>query len=122
MPRLTALLAPLLLLAACQSAHDGASAEDETARETLTPESATLGEEPATSEIEVDDTLCNADPVQMLIGQPASDEIIAQAIKDSGAQVSRVLEPNEPATLDLNQNRLNIIIDGSTVIQSLHCG
>jgi len=123
MSRLTALISLALaaILAACQPAHDGATAEDETARETLVTEPAALGEEPAASAV-TDAVQCNADPVQALIGQTISDALIGQALKDSGATIPRVLGPDTPATLDLSHARLNFIIDGNQVIQSLHCG
>jgi len=121
MSRIAPLIPLVLALAACQSAHDGATAEDETARATVASEPATLGEEPAAS-TEQENALCSADPVQELIGQRASDEVVAQALKDSGATIPRVLGPNTPATLDLSHARLNIIIDDNNVIQSLHCG
>jgi len=66
--------------------------------------------------------LCNAEPVQQLIGQKATSAIIAQAIKNSAAATHRVLTPNTPATLDLAQHRLNIITDAEGIIQELHCG
>jgi len=121
MSRLTALIPLVLVLAACQPAHDGATAEDETARATLAPEPATLGEEPAAS-ADQDNPQCNAGPVQSLIGQPISDALIEQALKDSGASFPRVLGVNAAATLDLQAARLNIIIDDNNVIQALHCG
>jgi len=119
-----ALFSPLLLLAlaACQPAHDGASVEDETSRATPVQETASLGEEPAASGVETDERICNADPVQELIGQHASDEIVAQALKDSGATTPRVLGPNDAATLDLSPSRLNLITDDNGVIQMVHCG
>jgi len=124
MPR--CLLPALLLaglLAACQSEHDGATAEDETARASVTTDAATLGEESAPQgAFAADEVVCNADPVQGLVGQRASDEIVAQALKDSGASVPRVLKPDTPATLDLSPSRLNILTDDNGVIQSLHCG
>jgi len=118
MSRLIALIPLALFLAACQPAVDSTAAEDETA---LVTEPATLGEEPAAN-ADADDSTCNADPVQALVGQTISDALIEQALKDSGAEVSRVLKTNEPATLELNQARLNLITDDNGVIQMLHCG
>jgi len=122
MPRLPLIaLALMTPLAACQPAPDGATSEDETARAAIVTEAATLGEEP-TANADQDDTVCKADPVQELIGQRISDELIAQALKDSGATTSRILGPDTPATLDLSHARLNFIIDDHNVIQMLHCG
>jgi len=121
MSRTAALIPLLLALAACQPVHDGATAEDETARATITVESAILGEEPVASAAG-DDALCNAGPVQALVGQSISDALIEQALKDSGSTIPRVLGVNAAATLDLQAARLNIIIDDNNVIQALHCG
>jgi len=120
---ITTILALSVLLAACQSTHDGATSKDEAARSVPQTDAATLGEEPATRPLpDVQDALCNAAPVQGLIGQRVSDDLVAQALKDSGSSISRVLKPNEPATLDLSPSRLNILTDGDGVVQSLHCG
>jgi len=108
-------------LAACQPAQNAANVEDESARETFAPEVASFGEEPAASDTGAD-AQCSADPVQALVGQHLSDELLTQALKDSGASIPRVLGPDTPATLDLSHARLNIIIDGNKVIQALHCG
>jgi len=121
MSRIAPLIPLVLALAACQSTDDGATAEDEVARESITLESAVLGEEPAASAAG-DDAVCNAGPVQALVGQPISDQVINQALKDSGAGFPRVLGVNAAATLDLQAARLNIIIDDDNVIQALHCG
>jgi len=118
MSRIAALIPLVLALAACQPAHDGAT---ETARATLASESATLGEEPV-ARSDQENAQCNADPVQALVGQPISDALIEQALKDSGASFPRVLGVNAAATLDLQAARLNLIIDDNNVIQALHCG
>jgi len=114
-------LALVPVLAACQSARDGASAEDETVRDTITLTSAVMGKEPAVS-ADTDTAQCNAAPVQALVGQPLSDALIEQMLKRSGAAFPRVLGVNAAATLDLNPVRLNIIIDENNIIQALHCG
>jgi len=123
MSRLACLL-PLALipaLAACQSARVGASAEDETARDTITLDDAAMGKAPAAS-ADADTAQCNAAPVQALVGQPLSDGLINRMLKSSGAAFPRVLGVNAAATLDLNPARLNIIIDENNIIQALHCG
>jgi len=114
----------VLTLPACQLAYDGATAEDEAARETLAFETAVLGEEPAASVVQgdTDKRICKAEPVQELIGQRVTDKLVTRALKDSGAAVSRVLGPTDAATLDLSPTRLNIITDTNGVIQTLHCG
>ena len=66
--------------------------------------------------------LCNADPVQGLIGQEATEDVIAQATADSGSASVRVLKPGQPATMDYRQDRLNIMTDDAGVIEQLNCG
>jgi len=100
------LLAATLPIAACQSPDTVAAAS--TSRYVSEPQDAP--------------SLCNAEPVQKLIGQKATSEIITQAIKGSNSATHRVLAPNTPATLDLAQHRLNIITDAEGIIQALHCG
>jgi len=114
-------IALTLALAACQSTDDSATAENEAARNIPTLETAIPGQEPAVSATE-DDAVCNAAPVQALVGQPISDTLIDQALKDSGSSIPRVLGVNAAATLDLQAARLNIMIDDDNVIQALHCG
>lgn len=65
---------------------------------------------------------CNADAVQGLIGQEATEDVIAQATADSGSASVRVLKPGQPATMDYRQDRLNIMTDDAGVIEQLNCG
>lgn len=65
---------------------------------------------------------CNADAVQSLVGQASSDAVIEQARVDSGASSVRALKPGDAATMDYREDRLNITLDDSGVIQTLRCG
>lgn len=65
---------------------------------------------------------CNADAVQGLVGQQATDAVVAQATADSGSKSVRVLKPTDAATMDFRQDRLNINTDEAGVIESLRCG
>jgi len=66
--------------------------------------------------------ICNADGVQNLVGQEATETLTAQATADSGATSVRVLGPNDAATMDFRGDRLNVLTDDAGVIQSLSCG
>jgi len=66
--------------------------------------------------------LCNADGVQTLVGQAATETVTAQATADSGATSVRVLGPDDAATMDFRGDRLNVLTDDAGVIQSLSCG
>lgn len=65
---------------------------------------------------------CNAESIQTLVGQEASEATIAKATADSGATNVRVLGPNDAATMDFRADRLTITTDEHRVIQTLDCG
>src|SRR5690606_32102655 len=65
---------------------------------------------------------CNAEAVQGLVGQEASEAVVSQATADSGSASVRVLGPQDAATMDYRQDRLNIETDAAGIIQSLRCG
>lgn len=71
-----------------------------------------------------DDALrtCNADALQSLIGQEATEAVVAQATADSGSSSVRVLKPGQAATMDFRQDRLNILTDDAGRIEQLSCG
>lgn len=109
-----------LMLAACQPATPTA---DEAAA-TPTQEAATVGTEPSEAVPAPDEATpaCNADAVQGLVGQDATSATVEQAVKDSGAAISRVLKPGDAATMDFRPDRLDIATDDKGTIQSLRCG
>lgn len=65
---------------------------------------------------------CNADAVQSLVGQEATEAVLEQAKTGSGAALVRALKPGEPATMEFRADRIDIRLDENNVIQSLHCG
>lgn len=65
---------------------------------------------------------CNADVAKAAIGQQPDDAVVEQARIDAGAKTTRVLRPDQPATLDFRGDRLNIRLDDDGVVQSLDCG
>ena len=66
--------------------------------------------------------VCNADSLQALVGQQATETVTAQATADSGATSVRVLGPNDAATMDFREDRLNIHTDDAGVIERIGCG
>lgn len=66
--------------------------------------------------------ICSADAVQALVGQEATEAVVAQATADSGSASVRVLKPGQAATMDFRQDRLNILTDDAGVIEQLSCG
>ena len=66
--------------------------------------------------------VCNAEGLQALVGQQATETVTAQATADSGATSVRVLGPNDAATMDFREDRLNIHTDDAGVIERIGCG
>ena len=65
---------------------------------------------------------CNADRLQDLVGQEATETLIAKATADSGATSVRVLGPDDVATMDFRDDRLTITTDSRDLIQTINCG
>lgn len=65
---------------------------------------------------------CNADAAKAAIGQHPSDAVVEQARISAGANTTRVLRPNQPATMDFRGDRLNVRLDDAGVVKSLDCG
>lgn len=65
---------------------------------------------------------CDADAAKAAIGQPSSDAVVEQARIAAGAKSTRVLRPNQPATMDFRDDRLNVRLDDVGVVKSLDCG
>ena len=59
---------------------------------------------------------------EALVGQEASETVVAQATADSGATSVRVLGPDDAATMDFRIDRLTITTDAAGAIQTLNCG
>lgn len=104
-----ALLLPLLLLAACSPSPPDTAATTEPAPAT-TPEPA-----PAPG-------VCEAAAAQSFIGQVATDEVVAEIIQVTGSSSSRTLAPGSMATMDFNEERVNVHVDDANVITQVVCG
>lgn len=65
---------------------------------------------------------CDADAAQSLVGQPASRELAATAMRLSGARELRWIPPNSAVTMDYRPTRLNIEYDESSVVAAIRCG
>lgn len=94
-------------VAASQTAPDAAPGATAQA-----PQAPTMGEA----------AICSGEAVQALVGQEATETVVAQATADSGATSVRVLGPDDMATMDFRADRLTITTDVDRVIQTLVCG
>jgi len=65
---------------------------------------------------------CDASGVQTYIGRSWRVTLNDELLRASRSQVIRVMWPGEPATLELNPARLNVLLDKQNAIQQLYCG
>ncbi|QEM80396.1 I78 family peptidase inhibitor [Halomonas binhaiensis] len=65
---------------------------------------------------------CDADAIQQHVGSQYQSSLDEQLLGESGAKTLRVLRPGDAATMDFRQDRLNVKLDDSDVIESLDCG
>ena len=66
--------------------------------------------------------VCKADGLTDLVGQPATADLGAEALKRSGARTLRWIQPGMAVTMDYRQDRLDIHLDARNVVTKLSCG
>lgn len=66
--------------------------------------------------------VCHAEPVQIFIGHNTVASTLENIRQKSGAYLVRVLRENQPATMEFNQERLNVITNDAGKIIALRCG
>lgn len=65
---------------------------------------------------------CDATSLGDLVGQPATQELGAEALRRSGARILRWIRPGDVVTMDYRVDRLNIHLDGHGRVDRLACG
>jgi hypothetical protein len=65
---------------------------------------------------------CDASLTQALVGQPETSEAAAQAQRLSGAGIVRWLQPGQIITMEFRADRLNLVLDARSRIESIRCG
>ena len=66
--------------------------------------------------------VCNAAPVQSMIGRMASASVVEEARQKSGALMARVLRPDQVVTMEFNAQRLNLSVDATSKVIRVNCG
>ncbi|WP_295514581.1 I78 family peptidase inhibitor [uncultured Pseudomonas sp.] len=84
-----------------------------------TPAAATS---PATSGAASSSGRCNSDLVQDLVGKALTPALAEESRQRAGAQVVRVVRPQDPMTMDFNSQRLSITTSATLVVQTATCG
>ena len=75
-----------------------------------------------TAEIGSSDYRCSADRLADLVGQAATQELGAQALRRSGSRTLRWIRPGDVVTMDYRPDRLNVRLDGRGNVESFGCG
>ena len=65
---------------------------------------------------------CDAAPLKAMIGQPATAELAAEALRLSGSRTLRWKPPGAVVTMDYRLDRLNVSLDAQNKITSFDCG
>src|SRR3546814_840764 len=65
---------------------------------------------------------CDADAAQGLVGQMATAELGAEALRLSGARALRWIQPGQAVTMDYRTDRLNIKLDAQNRVEAITCG
>ena len=68
------------------------------------------------------DRVCNAASAQSFVGKSNTSATLEAARKQSGAYMARVLREGQPTTMEFNQERLNLVVDGTGRIVAVRCG
>ncbi|ARP94436.1 I78 family peptidase inhibitor [Bordetella genomosp. 13] len=66
--------------------------------------------------------VCDSQRVQNMLGQTYSEAVAQSARNGSGSKSVRVLKPGQVMTMEYDEARLNIILNGSGAIEALRCG
>lgn len=65
---------------------------------------------------------CNAEAAQPLVGQTATNQLGADALRLTGARTIRWIQPGQAVTMDYRPDRLNIRLDAGNRVEAVSCG
>jgi hypothetical protein len=66
--------------------------------------------------------MCDAAAARALAGRPATPELVAEALRLTGARLSRTIEPGMMVTMDYSADRLSIYVGPDGKVERLACG
>jgi hypothetical protein len=66
--------------------------------------------------------MCDAQPVQKLIGTKLTPDVENQVRQASSSGRTRVLKPGEVMTMEYDPKRINLILDQQGALAALRCG
>ena len=65
---------------------------------------------------------CRNDGMDRFTGHPASQELGAQMLRQSGARTIRWVPKGSIITMEFSADRLTVLLDGSNRVESARCG
>lgn len=65
---------------------------------------------------------CTAEGLSFFVGQPATPELGARILRDSGASIFRWLPKGAIVTMEYNANRVNAHLDEQNRVERIVCG
>ena len=65
---------------------------------------------------------CDAVAAQKLVGQTATADLAAEALRLSDAELMRWLRPGQMVTMEYREDRLNIQLDEQNRVIAIRCG
>ncbi|WP_291134789.1 I78 family peptidase inhibitor [Erythrobacter sp.] len=77
---------------------------------------------PNPNPVEPGQMVCDAGPVQNLVGEKATPEIGERILSETGARTLRWGPPRSAWTMDYRVDRVNVRYDDDMVIEAITCG
>ncbi len=65
---------------------------------------------------------CRSEPLKPYVGKLASKDVLDQALRDSGAKHSRIVQPGMAVTMDFRPDRITVAVDAENKIERISCG
>lgn len=65
---------------------------------------------------------CHADAARFAVGYAYTEALAAEALTRSGAKLVRVLRPDQPVTMEFNEERINLEVDAGNRVAKVRCG
>lgn len=65
---------------------------------------------------------CKAEAASGLVGQAATAELGAEALRLTGGRTIRWIQPGQAVTMDYRADRLNINLDAQNRVEGFNCG
>ncbi len=65
---------------------------------------------------------CRSEPLQAFVGKTATQDVLDEARRASGAVHARVVKPGMAVTMDFRPDRITVGVDDNNRIERINCG